>query len=532
MIFKYAFKNISRSVGRNILIGLIVFVIATAACVALSVQQAADSARESSMEGMSVSGHIYVDRQYIMQNMSPGPDTDIRDVLSELSGLTLEEMETYAAAPSVQQFTYYAVISPDGADGLEAMSSNKVRTGSEESSEEAAEETAEAEGAETPEETAPPVGPNGETAPAPPSAPEMPQQPEDPEQMLQSMVYQGEFSLTGYYDETAMTDFQSGVCYITDGTMFEENTSERLCVIEQQLATLNDLSVGDEITLCNPNDETETYTLTICGIYKNTQISANTSVAANDPANTILTSYAVLDEIASASESASEYPMQRSLTGTYIFASVADYDRFEEEVRELGLSEKYTVTSTDIAAFEQSMLLLDNLRSFAETFLLITLLIGALVLIVISIINIRDRKYEIGAMAAMGMKKIKISGILVTEILIVTLAAILLGCAVGSAVSVPVTNTLLSAQVEQQKAEDEQNAANFGRASMNEDHVKPRGGDVEGEVEYVDSIEFSTNYEVILKMIGIGIALSLVSGMAAVLFILRYDPKQILANRD
>ena len=329
-----------------------------------------------------------------------------------------------------------------------------------------------------------------------------------------------------------MTDFQSGVCYITEGEMFAENTEEHLCVIEQQLATLNDLSVGDEITLCNPNDEEETYTLTICGIYKNTQISSNTAVAANDPANTILTSYVVLDEIASNSEAVSENPMQRSLTGTYIFASVADYDSFEEEVRELGLSEKYTVTSTDIAAFEQSMLLLDNLKSFAATFLLITLLIGALVLVVISIINIRDRKYEIGAMAAMGMKKFKISGLLVTEILIVTLTAILLGCAVGSAISVPVTNTLLSAQVEQQKAEDEQTSANFGRQSMNEEHVKPRGGDVEGEVEYVDSIEFSTNYEVILKMIGIGIALSLLSGMAAVLFILRYDPKQILANRD
>lgn len=529
MIVKYAWKNISRSLGRNILIGLIVFVIATAACVALSVQQAAVSAREKSMEGMSVSGHIYVDRQYIMQNMTPGPGTDIRDVLKEMSGLTLEEMQVYAAAPSVQHFTCYAVISPDGADGLEALSSTKTRPEEEEASDAEAEEAAE----ETPApEMQQPAPPNGPGQPQQPQQPQQPMQPEDPATLLQSMVYQGEFSLTGYWDETAMTDFQSGVCYLTDGEMFEENTSKHVCLIEEQLATYNGLSVGDKITLCNPNDEEESYELTVCGIYKNTQMSANTALAANDPANAILTSYTVLDEIASKSERVSEYPMQRSLTGTYIFASVADYDSFENEVRELGLSEKYAVTSTDIAAFEQSMLLLDNLKNFAQTFLLITLLIGALVLIVISIINIRDRKYEIGALAAMGMKKGKISGLFVTEILIVTLSAILLGCAVGSAISVPVTNSLLSAQVEQQKAEDEKTSANFGRTDMNENHVKPRGGDVEGEVEYVDSIEFSTNWVVIAKMIGIGIALSLVSGMAAVLFILRYDPKQILANRD
>lgn len=526
MILKYALKNISRSVGRNILIGLIVFVIATSACVALSVQQAADSARESSMENLSVSGHIYVDRQYIMENMTPGPDTDIRDVLREMSGLTLEEMQTYAAAPSVQQFTYYAAISPNGADGLEPMSGMSTPTGDQEPD------------AITPTESGyidPFYGQGGEMSPQMPGmqgGPQQPMEPEDPEALLSAMVYQGDFTLNGYADETAMDDFQDGICYITDGEMFEENTTEPVCLVEQQLATLNDLSVGDEITLCNPNDETLTYTLTICGIYKNTQMSANTAVAANDPANTILTSYAVLDSIVTSDEEASETPMQRSLTGTYIFASATDYDNFEEEVRDLGLSEKYTVTSTDIAAFEQSMLLLDNLKSFAETFLLITLLIGALVLIVISIFNIRDRKYEIGALAAMGMKKRKISGLLVTEIVIVTLAALLIGCAVSSAVSVPVTNSLLAAQVEQQKEEDAKTAANFGRTDPDSNHVKPRGGDVEGEVEYVDTVEFSINLVVLLKMVAIGIGLSLVSGMAAVLFILRYDPKQILANRD
>ena len=526
MILKYALKNISRSMGRNILIGIIVFVIATAACVALSVQQAATNTREKSMEGLSVSGHIYVDRQYIMENMAPGPDTDMRDVLKEMSGLTLEEMQYYATASNVQSFYYSCSISPNGNEDLSAMSST--------SQSHSGDVTEPSEGTE-PSETEPAMtGPNGETPPdgqgQQQPGMQQPGQPQDPSQMLQNMVYQGDFTLTGYSDESAMTDFISGVCYITDGRMFEEGTSEYECIVEQQLATLNGLSVGDPITLCNPNDETETYTLTICGIYKNTSISNNVTLAANDPANTIITSYAVVDSIYSASESASENPMQKSLSGTYVFASVDNYDAFEEEVRTMGLSEKYTVTSTDIAAFEQSLLLLDNLKEYAGTFLLITLLIGAVVLIVISIFNIRDRKYEIGAMAAMGLKKHKISALLLTEILIVTLCAILIGCAVGSVVSVPVTNSLLAAQVEQQKAEDEQTQSNFGREQT--ESTKPRGGDVEGEVEYVDSIGFSTNFEVVLQMMAIGVALSLVSGSAAVFSILRYDPKQILANRD
>ena len=512
MIFRYAWKNICRSFGRNILIGLIVFVIATAACVALSVQQAAETARKTSMEGLSVSGHIYVDRQYIMENMEPG-STSMREVLETMSGLTLDEMEYYASAPSVQSFTYYSSISLNGNEDLEPLSS---RIEDEETEE--AEETK-----EEPKKETVKLGPNGEK---PPTAPE---QPQEPEEMLQAMIYQGDFNLLGYYDENAMSEFINGTCYLTEGEMFSENTDEFVCLVTQELATLNDLSVGDQITLCNPNDTEESYTFTISGIYKNTEMDANTAVAANDPANRILTSYSVVQQILSTSAEG-EKPVQQSLTGTYMFSSVSDYDSFETEVRELGLSEKYTLTSNDIAQFEQSMLLLDNLKSFAQTFLLITLLIGALVLVVISIFNIRDRKYEIGALAAMGMKKGKLVGLFVTEIIIVTLSAILIGCAAGSAVSVPLTNSLLEAQVEQQKEEDAKAAANFGREQTAQE--KPKYGDVEGEVEYVSAIGFSTNYIVILKMIGIGLALSMFSGITAVLFILRYDPKQILANRD
>lgn len=519
MILKYALKNISRSMGRNILIGIIVFVIATAACVALSVQQAAANARQKSMEGLSVSGHIYVDRQYIMENMTPGPDTDIREVLKEMSGLTIEEMQYYATASSVQSFNYSCSISPNGNEDLEAMSATKQTT---------------PDSGTEPDATTPtePVqtGPNGETPPDGQMPGGQPGQPTDPGQMLQNMVYQGDFTLTGYSDESAMEDFISGVCSITDGRMFEEGTSEFECIIEQQLATLNGLSVGDQITLCNPNDDTETYTFTICGIYKNTTVSSNVMMAATDPSNAILTSYPVVESILASSEAASDNPMSKSITGTYYFASVEDYDKFEEEVRTMGLTEKYTVTSTDIAAFEQSLVPLDNLKEFAKTFLLITLLIGAVVLVVISIFNIRDRKYEIGALAAMGMKKHRISSLMLTEILIVTLCAILIGCAVGSVISVPVTNSLLAAQTQQQIEEDAQTQSNFGRDTSNT--TKPRGGDVEGEVDYVDSIGFSTNFEVLLQMIAIGVGLSLVSGSAAVFSILRYDPKQILANRD
>ena len=57
-IVKNALKCISRSKGRNVLIGIIALVIAISACIGLSIRQAAESAKASALEGMSVTGTI------------------------------------------------------------------------------------------------------------------------------------------------------------------------------------------------------------------------------------------------------------------------------------------------------------------------------------------------------------------------------------------------------------------------------------------------------------------------------------------
>ena len=52
---------------------------------------------------------------------------------------------------------------------------------------------------------------------------------------------------------------------------------------------------------------------------------------------------------------------------------------------------------------------LKNLSTFATYFLIVVLIIGAVILIVLNIFNIRERKYEVGVMTAIGMKKGKVA---------------------------------------------------------------------------------------------------------------------------
>ena len=71
-IIKNALLGIGRSKGRNILIGIIALVIAVSACIGLSIRQAAESAKASALEGMSVTATISYDRAGAMNQMGGG----------------------------------------------------------------------------------------------------------------------------------------------------------------------------------------------------------------------------------------------------------------------------------------------------------------------------------------------------------------------------------------------------------------------------------------------------------------------------
>ena len=177
--------------------------------------------------------------------------------------------------------------------------------------------------------------------------------------------------------------------------------------------------------------------------------------------------------------------------------------------------------------------------------MLVILIIGAVILIVLNIFNIREREYEIGVLTAIGMKKNKVALQFLTEIFIVTILAVTIGVGVGAVSSVPVTNALLENQITSQSNQSSQVELNFGRGEMPEmggngpggdRNSMPSGGMFENFMgntsNYVSEISSAMNFTVVLQMLGIAILLTLVSGAVSVLFVMRYEPLKILANRD
>ena len=523
-IFKNAFKNISRSLGRNILIGIIVTVIAASCCVALSIRKSSENARESNMKNLNITAHINVDRAYVMEQIqNSGVDMSDRsamqEVLKEASGLSLDQMQEYAKSEYVSNFYYTNMLILDGTDDLQPIDPN-AEISSETDADEDSEETTTEETTET-QQQGPGMGPDGQQGPGMEGqgmdgqmqGPGMQQQ-QDPVTMMAS---QGDFKLTGYSADAAMEDFNTGVSTIKEGSMFDEDTEDMVCVISSELATYNNVSVGDKITLHNITDEDETYELEVVGIYKN-----------ND-----------------SSSSMSRQVLSATTTGSYVFADMDGYDNFESYLKDQE-GDKYVLTSSDVASYEASLVPLENLKSFATAFLWVILAIGAIILVVLNMFNIRERKYEVGVLTAVGMHKGKVALQFMLEIFIVTIFSILIGTGIGAATSVPITNKLLESQVQQQESSSNQTQSNFGRqqsgqqggqqggpgGQMGGQGTFSKGGDITGPVNYIDSVSYAVDGVVVLQMVGIGILLSIISSLIAIIFIMRYQPLKILTERD
>ena len=557
-IIKNSFRNVFRNKGRTVLTAIIIIAIAFSSCVALSIRQAAQTAREDVLSDLSITAQISLDRSKMMKESSSDSDSSDKSDFAKRMGessLSVEDMETYATAESVKSF-YYTLTSSVNAEDIEAVESSSSVTNKQIESES--------------EESSDSKSDSSQSAMQPPSGSGM----QGGGMGGPMMGTQGSFTLIGYSSDEAMTDFVSGTSKITSGQVFSENTTDPECIISEELAEYNSLEVGDTITVTNPNDEDESYELTVVGIYSNSQSGVQTGgnmgfSTSQDPANQILMSYSALKVITDksaegATTTTNDFGLEQSsalssnISGTYVFETVEDYEKFEDEARELGLSEDYTVSSRDLESYEQSLKPLETLSKIAGYFLIVILAIGAIIIVVLNVLSARERKYEIGVLTAVGMKKKNVALQFISEILIVTLMAAIIGGTAGAVSSVPITNALLESQITASQEASSSMQENFGRPSdmgappemqqssdeseqtessetaenteANESGSEQRGQF--GRAEYVSSVSKAVNLKVLAELLGISVLLAAAGAAVAVTAIMRYEPLKILSNRD
>ena len=517
-ILKNSLISIFRNKGRNILIGLIILTIACASTVTLAIRNTANTIVKSYEESHDLIATISFDRRQLGKNFKGGEDAQKENIeaFNNIQSVTIDDVKSYGESSYLKGY-YYTYTTSLNSDTLSKAT---------DSFEYEVEDTQTSTSSNTTTSTTGSFG----------NRPDMPEGQmgerhtitenntttvitKSKERFESDKNLTGDFELDGYSSYDAMTEFTEGTSTITDGEMISDfNDFE--CVISSELATLNSIKVGDTITLKNPTTE-KTYDFKVTGIYSSNSDNGDTVSMYSKSANKIITGSGVIEQLVS-----DDSTLTTNVTPSFILNSEDDIEAFTAEVKEKGLNEYYTV-NTNLDEITSATESIENVKTFATTFLIITLIISSLVLFVINMINIRERKYEIGVFRTIGMSKLKLTMQFVLELLIVSTISLIIGAIIGAFLAKPVGNMLLANEIESSQNTQEEMSNNFG---------KPGEMDMQfnkgGKVQAIQNMEAVVDFTVVIQLLGIGLLLTLISSLASMISIQRFSPLTILKERS
>ena len=319
-------------------------------------------------------------------------------------------------------------------------------------------------------------------------------------------------TVLGYSDSSMMEDFTLGLRELDEGSFF---AAPGECMVSRDFADLNDLKLGDSFDLQDVNStEVAPLHLTVCGIYLDitTPQPNGSDWAVNNRRNEILTGFSTLEDHSTCG---------LYVTAVYYLTSPDLAPEFESYVRENGLNEVYNV-NVDVASYNNIVKPVESLKNISTTFLVVILLVGCLILILLSMLGVRERKYEIGVLRTMGMPKGKVAFGLICESVCVMVLCLCIGLIVGSMIAQPVTNAIMD---EQAGLVEQQPQLNYG-------DILSSTADTNGDVSALKEMEIVLAPESIVFIVIISLTLGLLTNVAGIFYITRYEPMKILSERS
>lgn len=483
-IIKNAWTNIKRNKGRNILIGLVIIIVTISSYISLAINTSSNNLVESYKNSNPLEVTLSVDMRSLRENRNS--DSSI-----QVEALTVDQIISYGDSEYVKDYYYYYTTSL-ASDSLTAISMDDYFK-----------------------------KPEGEENNIDENAPKM----DDNKQGKE--MNDGDFKFTAYSDVAYIEAFVDGSNKITDGKMFDNNETGNVIVISSDLADENSLSVGDKVTFYSTEDSSVTIEFEIIGIYEDSSDNSDNFMNMNAmiSSNQIYTTKTAMESILELKSSTTN-----SLNAKFYLNNSDDLENYSSELREKGLSEYYTIndnTDTILSTLKP----IQNISSFSITFLIIVCLVALIVIGILTMINIRDRKYEIGVLRAIGMSKIKVMSQLIIEIITVTIIAIVIGMGIGKVLSQPVTNAMLANEIEKYQEEQNEIETNFGGPGFDRGGFTKEKNNNQQAENYVDTLTVEIDPITIIKVAVISLLITIISGMISITYVNRYSPNKILQNR-
>ncbi len=489
--------------GRTGLLVLVTSAILIFVLAGLTIKNAADSAVTSAKKQAGATVTLSVNREAMMKAFKPDSENS-SDSSSDTTATSVElaTAKSIAEKSGVSSYLFTTTTTASAGDGISAISTSS-------SSEESSDDTSSANN-----------------------------QPNNHGGMMAS----GDFTITGVNTTENVSDFTSGTSEIKKGVGITSDTADNSALISSDLASENNLSVGDTFTVTTTIDSTETsYTLTVIGIYDNSSTATTAQMMSNasNPQNNIYTTLTTANTMKGETDKLD--------SAVYILSNPEKMDSFVKEVKSEIDTDTYSVTSSD-EIYEQMLSPLNNISSIAQNIVILVAIAGAVILTLIVILSIRERRYEIGVLMSLGENRLKIIGQFFTELFMVTIVSLVIASFAGNFVGNALGNQLLSSSTQTQQTTNqgpngvpgqETNSSN-GDNKQNDStpkNDKPSGGGFGNMMsmattspQEIDNLDIKLTGTDVAKLGGIALLISFISTILASIGIIRMKPKDILSS--
>ena len=336
----------------------------------------------------------------------------------------------------------------------------------------------------------------------------------------------GDTQIEGINAFDFISDVESGNLTIIDGTAFDEST-ENGVVISTELAEANSLHVGDRLTFKTTTDDAAEISMTIVGIYK-------TSTEDFDY-NTIYTN------ITSAKQFLSDQSPENLTVNNvrYYLTSASIKDDFlaETSTTHPDLATDGYKLDIDDSSYQTMVGPIEKVGSFATTIMWIVVIAAVVIITLIVVINVRERRYEMGVLLSLGAKRTNILGQIFIELVLVGTIGFALSLGTSQLLARQMGEGLLADQVEASQQSQEENdtpgssrgtSATIGRMpiQIGGPSSTPQSADP------IKDIDISAGPAEYLTLFGLGYLILLLAMIAPSINILRYQPKTILTGKE
>jgi putative ABC transport system permease protein len=477
---KRAFLSITARVGKTMLLVLVLGVIANMVLAGLSIESAAKKSGEFARKKLGGAVTLEADFDKVMsKQMSSG---NIGNLKLDIPELTVEEAEKLKnlSHVAVYNYTTSGMALTDGFKAVEVNSESgnkaQIRIG----------------------------GSSGAAQP--------------------------EISISGALYSELLSDFTEGNSKLVEGRQISnEDVGKNVAMIEKNLASSNGLKLGDKVKI-DSLDGKKNMELEIVGIFEakiNESDAMGMNIAFLSPYNKIYTPYDIASGIKSViSEESSSKAIGSAI---YYLDDPLYVEKFKEEAKNTGIDfEKFKLDAKD-SLFKQMMGPIENVASFSSTVVLLVTAAGAIILALIIILSLKDRKYEIGVLLSIGEGRFKIIGQLLVETALIAVIAFGISTFTGKFIANEVGNSLLQKEVNAAKNQELEQAK--GPKMI---RIGPGGimNNSSASVEAIESIDVSVTKDDLKRLSLLGMLIVFVSTIAPAVSILRFNPKTILTRNE